>query len=438
MSSPTGNPQTAHIHVLAKPTGASCNLDCKYCFFLSKERLYPGEKTRMSEATLESYLRQMLEPRDASEVTITWQGGEPTLMGLDFFRHSIELVDRYRRPGQQVQHIIQTNGVLLDDEWCAFFKEHGFLVGLSLDGPREMHNAYRVTKGGAGTFDQVRQAWETLRRHQVDVNILCSIHAANAGHPLEVYRFFRDELGASFLQFIPIVERATPEMLPLANQGWGERPGAKRPLYTQRGQMVTDRSVGAEPFGRFLIAIFDEWVRRDVGQVFVQTFDATLGSFVGLHSLCIFSPTCGNAVCLEHNGDLYCCDHFVEPGYLLGNITRTPLFELTVSETLREFGRAKRDRLPKYCRECPVLFACHGECPRNRFISTPDGESGLNYLCAGYRMFFAHVDRPMRIMADLLRQGRFADEIMQLSEAPASPSGAADIRTRRSDDDTGS
>ena len=180
MSSPTGNPQTAHIHVLAKPTGASCNLDCKYCFFLSKERLYPGEKTRMSEATLESYLRQMLEPRDASEVTITWQGGEPTLMGLDFFRHSIELVDRYRRPGQQVQHIIQTNGVLLDDEWCAFFKEHGFLVGLSLDGPREMHNAYRVTKGGAGTFDQVRQAWETLRRHQVDVNILCSIHAANA------------------------------------------------------------------------------------------------------------------------------------------------------------------------------------------------------------------------------------------------------------------
>ncbi len=438
MEGPVKDSNPLSIHVLAKPTGAACNLDCKYCFFLSKERLYPGEKTRMSEETLESYLRQMLQPPDADEVTIAWQGGEPTLMGLDFFKRAIELVNRHRRPGQQVQHIIQTNGVLLDDEWCAFFKEHGFLVGLSLDGPREMHDAFRVTKGGAGTFDRVRQGWETLRRHQVDVNVLCSIHAANAGHPLEVYRFFRDELGASFLQFIPIVERATPEMLPLANQGWGEKPGAKRPLYTQQGQLVTGRSVGAEPFGRFLIAIFDEWVRRDVGQVFVQTFDATLGSFVGLNSLCIFSPTCGNAVCLEHNGDLYCCDHYVEPGYLLGNISQTPLFELAASQRARAFGQAKRDRLPKYCRGCPVRFACHGECPRNRFISAPDGEAGLNYLCAGYKSFFTHVDRPMRIMADLLRQGRFADEIMQLPEAPACPSGAADTRTRRLDDDADS
>jgi len=433
MAGPLMDPQPVDVHVLAKPTGSACNLDCKYCFFLSKERLYPGEKTRMSDETLESYIRQMLAPPDAAEVTIAWQGGEPTLMGLDFFRRSVALAARYRRPDQQVQHVIQTNGVLLDDEWAAFLKEHGFLVGLSLDGPRAMHDAYRVDRGGAGTFDRVRRGWETLRRRQVDVNILCSIHAANADHPLEVYRFFRDELQASFLQFIPIVERVTPELLPLANQGWSDRPGAPRPLYTQSGEVVTGRSVGAAQFGRFLIAIFDEWVRRDVGQVFVQTFDATLGSFVGQPSLCIFSPHCGNAVCLEHNGDLYSCDHYVEPGYLLGNITETPLFELPASRQQREFGRAKSDRLPAFCRNCPVLFACHGECPRNRFLTTPDGEPGLNYLCAGYRMFFGHVERPMKIMAELLRQGRYADEIMQLPAAPVTPPGAAGAGPGRND-----
>jgi uncharacterized protein len=405
-------PHPTDYHVLAKPTGAVCNLDCSYCFFLSKESLYPGEAFRMSDETMEAYIRQMLEPEDATEVILTWQGGEPTLMGLDFFRRAIGVVARYRKPGQQVLHSFQTNGVLLDDAWCAFLKEHGFLVGLSVDGPREMHDAYRVTKGGAGTFDAVMRGWETLRRHEVDVNILCSIHAANMDHPIEVYRFFRDVMQAAYLQFIPIVERATPESLPIANQGWGGRPGADRPLYTQRGALVTWRSVGAEPFGRFMTAIFDEWVARDVGKVFVQTFDATLGSFVGQHTLCIFSPTCGHALCLERNGDLYSCDHFVEPGYLLGNIQQTPMFELAASEPQRRFGQAKQDGLPKYCRECPVLFACHGECPRNRFLRTPDGEEGLNYLCAGYRMFFQHVEWPMRTMASLIRQGRFADEIM--------------------------
>ncbi len=418
-------------HVLAKPTGAICNLDCKYCFFLSKESLYPGDHPRMSDETMESYIRQLLEPQHATEVTIAWQGGEPTLMGLDFFRRSIDFVAKHRKPGQKILHTIQTNGVLLNEEWCAFFKEHGFLVGLSVDGPRAMHDAYRVTKAGAGTFDRVMRGWEALQRHQVEVNILCSIHGANADHPVEVYRFFRDTMKASFLQFIPIVERATPETLQLADEGWGERPGAGRPLYRQYGGLVTARSVGAEQFGSFMIAIFDEWVRRDVGKLFVQTFDVTLGSYVGQHNLCIFSPTCGNAVCLEHNGDLYSCDHYVEPGYLLGNINETPLFELAASKQQRHFGQAKLDRLPRYCRDCRVLFACHGECPRNRFITTPNGEAGLNYLCAGYKRFFTHVDRPMRTMADLIRRGRYADEIMQMDSVLGTTHEAANARAGR-------
>jgi uncharacterized protein len=402
------------FNLLAKPTGATCNLDCKYCFFLSKEMLYPGDRFRMSDQLLETYIRQLLEAQPPDEVNVAWQGGEPTLMGLDFFKRSIEYVERYRKPGQRILHTIQTNGTLLNDEWCAFFKVHNFLVGLSVDGPKEMHDAYRVNKGGAGSFDQVMRGWEMLRRHDVDVNILSTIHAANADHPLEVYRFFRDELQTRFMQFIPIVERTSQEFLPLANLGWGERPGAERPLYTQRGNLVTERSVGAEQFGRFLIAIFDEWVRRDVGEVFVQTFDVALGSWLGQHSLCIFSPTCGSALALEHNGDLYSCDHYVEPGYLLGNILQTPMAELVGSEKQRAFGLDKLSSLPKYCRECDVRFACHGECPRNRFITTPDGEPGLNYLCAGYKAFFKHIDSAMKTMANLLRQGRFADEIMQM------------------------
>jgi uncharacterized protein len=407
------------FHLLAKPSGAACNLDCKYCFFLSKEALYPDGRTRMDGETLDSYIRQLLESQDGPEITVAWQGGEPTLMGLDFFTGAVDCVRRHLRPGQRVQHTIQTNGVLVDDALAAFFKRHGFLVGLSVDGPQPMHDAYRVNKGGTGTFDRVMRGFETLRRHQVDVNILCTIHAANGDHPLAVYRFFRDELRAEYIQFIPIVERSTPELLPLANQGWGERPGAERPLYTQAGSLVTDRSVGAEQFGRFMVAVFDEWLRRDVGRVFVQTFDAALGSWLGRYSLCIFAPTCGNALALEHNGDLYSCDHYVEPAYRLGNIKETPLIRLVASDRQAKFGQDKRDTLPAYCLACDVRFACNGECPRNRFIRTPDGEPGLNYLCAGYKLFFRHIDRPMRIMARLLRQGRYADEIMQMTEEQA-------------------
>jgi uncharacterized protein len=402
------------FHLLAKPTGATCNLDCKYCFFLSKEMLYPGSRFRMADELLETYIRQLLEAHQTPEVTIAWQGGEPTLMGLDFFKRSVGYAEKYRKPGQTVQHTIQTNGTRIDSEMAAFFKQHNFLVGLSVDGPQEMHDAYRVDKGGQGTFDQVMRGWENLRQQQVDFNILCTLHAANADHPLEVYHFFRDELQAQFIQFIPIIERATLETLPIANQGWSERAGDDRPLYTQTGDLLTERSVKPEQYGRFLNAIFDEWVRRDVGKVFVQMFDVALGSWVGVHSLCIFAPTCGNALALEHNGDLYSCDHFVEPNYLLGNIQETHLIELVASDRQRKFGQDKQDSLPRYCRECEVRFACHGGCPKDRFISTPDGEAGLNYLCAGYKLFFHHIDRPMRLMADLIRQGRYADEIMDI------------------------
>ncbi|HET9724453.1 MAG TPA: anaerobic sulfatase maturase, partial [Actinomycetota bacterium] len=373
----------AAFHLLAKPTGAVCNLDCTYCFFLSKEALYPGSPFRMDDETLEAYLEQVIDAHRTPEVTIAWQGGEPTMMGLDFFRRAVEIAETHRKPGQRLQHTMQTNGVLVDDGWAAFFKEHGFLIGISIDGPRAMHDTYRVNKGGSGTFDQVMKGWEALGRHEVEVNVLCTLHTANAGHPLEVYRFFRDDLGARFIQFIPIVERATPQTLPLANEGWHERPGRERLLYTQTGSLVTERSITGEAYGRFLVSVFEEWVRRDVGNVFVQMFDVTLGAHMGQYSLCIHSPTCGDALALEHNGDLYSCDHFVEPEYLLGNIHEARMLDLVASPKQRAFGQDKLDTLPRYCLECPVRFVCNGGCPKDRFIQTPDGEPGLNYLCAG-------------------------------------------------------
>jgi uncharacterized protein len=413
----------SYFHVLAKPTGAVCNLDCKYCFFLSKDALYPGSEFRMEDDVLTAYVKQVIESQRERQITIAWQGGEPTLMGLDFFRRAMALVRKYKRPGTMLEHTIQTNGILVNEEWCKFLRENNFLVGLSVDGPREMHDAYRVDKGGGPTFEKVMRAARLMQKHKVEFNILCTVHAANVEHPLEVYRFFRDELKTKFIQFIPIVERATPELLQIANQGWGES-NRVRPLYTQNGSLVTERTVNPEQWGEFLSTIFDEWVRHDVGDVFIQLFESALASWMGLPpSLCIFAKTCGNALALEHNGDLYSCDHFVEPNFLLGNIKEQHLVQLVASDKQRQFGNAKQDTLPRYCLECEVKFACNGECPRNRFIETPDGQPGLNYLCTGYKAFFKHIDHPMKLMVDLLLRQREAPEVMEILAAASARPG---------------
>jgi uncharacterized protein len=417
LSSPALEPSVAlsappRFHLLAKPSGSTCNIDCKYCFFLSKEALYPDDRHRMSDGTLEAYIRQLLESHRTPEVTVAWQGGEPTLMGVDFFRRSIELVEKYRRPGQQVQHTFQTNGIALDDEWCAFLKANNFLVGLSVDGPRELHNAYRVTRGGEGTFDLVMKGWRSLQAHQVDCNILCTVNAANQQHGRRVYQFFRDELGATWMQFIPIVERASAETIDIANLGWSARPRDRRLLYTQTGTLVTDRSVGSAQYGRFLVDIFEEWVRRDVGKVFVQLFDVTLEAHFGQYKLCIHAPTCGNGPALEYNGDLYACDHFVEPGFKLGNIHETHMLELVASPEQRKFGRDKRDTLTRQCQSCEVRALCNGGCPKDRFAASVDGEPDHNYLCAGLYKFFTHTRPTMERMGWLHSQGRAPAEIM--------------------------
>lgn len=392
---PADRPPTAPagFHVLAKPTGPICNIDCEYCFFLSKETLYPNDRFRMADDVLEQYLRQLIEGQSTPEVTIAWQGGEPTLMGVDFFRRAVALADSCLRPGQTAQHTIQTNGTLLTDEWCAFLAEKKFLVGISIDGPPDLHNRYRVDKKGNPTYDKVKRGLDLLIAHGVEWNILCTVNAGNQDQPLEVYRYFRDELHAEFIQLIAIVERDN-------DTGF------------QEGDTVTDRSVDPAAWGRFLRAVFDEWLRHDVGRVFVSQFDAALAAWMGMEpSLCIFRSTCGDAVALEHNGDVYSCDHFVEPDHLIGNIMTTHLVQLMASPQQRAFGQAKLETLPGYCVDCRVRFACNGECPKNRFTRTPAGEPGLNYLCAGYFDFFTHIDGPMKLMAGLLRDGRFADEI---------------------------
>jgi uncharacterized protein len=387
-------PMPRAFHLMTKPRGAICNLDCQYCYFLSKERLYPDSSFRMSENMLEEYTRQYIEAQQVPEVTFAWQGGEPTLMGLEFFEMAVRYQQKHKKPGMRILNSFQTNGVLLDDAWCAFFKANDFLIGLSVDGPRHLHDAYRVDKGGQPTFERVMRGRACLEKHGVDYNVLCTVHAANGDHGLEIYKFFRDELKVNFIQFIPIVERAN-------DTGF------------QEGSAVTERSVTAEQYGRFLIEIFDEWVRHDVGRVYVQIFDVALAAWSGNRpGLCIFEETCGAALALEHNGDVYSCDHFVEPNYRLGNLQFIPLADMVGSKRQWEFGQAKKNTLPQYCRDCEVRFVCNGGCPKDRFINTPDGEPGLNYLCAGFRAFFNHINRPMHMMAAELRAQRAPANVM--------------------------
>jgi len=388
-----------NFHVMAKPVGPICNLDCTYCYYLEKEKLFPrGESFKMKPEVLEAYIRQYIESQDTAEVTFAWQGGEPTLLGLDYFRNII-LLQKKHSGGRKINNTLQTNGTLLDDDWCRFFKEHDFLIGLSIDGPRRLHDTYRVDKGQKPTFDRVMAGMDLLKKHGVEFNTLTVVNASNVKHPVEVYDFLR-EMGSGFIQFIPLVERLPAEGSAMEGLDYAEPPEPGQPA-----SPVTHWSVPSEAFGDFLIAIYEEWIKRDVGKVYVQMFDVSLGIWSG-HGpgLCLFLKDCGEGLALEHNGDLYSCDHFVYPKYKLGNIMNESVSALVNTDRQKAFGQAKSDTLPKYCRECEVRFACNGECPKHRFERTPDGEGGLNYLCAGYKKFFRHVDPTMRKMAELMHE----------------------------------
>ncbi len=391
------------LHVIAKPIGPVCNLDCAYCFYLHKTDLYPQEEHwRMSDQTLEAYVRQYLEaqPAGAAEIDFAFQGGEPTLMGLDFFRRVLELQRKHVRSNQQVRNSLQTNGLLLDDAWCEFLAANHFLVGLSLDGPADLHDKFRRDKAGRPTQQRVLQTLQRLKKHGVAFNVLTCVNRHNADHPRRVYRFLREQ-GVEFMQFIPIVER-------LPGVELRGDPNSRRPE-----ELVSVRSVLPEQYGRFLTEVFGEWLFQDVGRVFVRDFDQALSAWVGAGtSLCVYAETCGRATAIEHNGDLYSCDHFVDEPHKLGSIHQQSIAELANGPQQEQFGQEKRDSLPDFCRQCPHLFVCHGACPKDRFLATPDGQPGLNYLCAGYREFFAAIDPVMQAMAVELRAGRDASAVM--------------------------
>ncbi len=404
---------------MTKPIGPICNLDCTYCFYLEKESLYPGtSQWRMSDQVLERYTRQYLASQSTPEVTFAWQGGEPTLCGVEFFERALELQKRYAN-GRTVTNTFQTNGTLLDDRWCELLAREKFLVGLSLDGPRHLHDGYRVDKKGEPTFDRVLYGLNLLRNHGVDFNILCVVHRDNARHPLDVYRFLKST-GATFFQFIPLVERiagsgfAAPPVPSAPVSFEAGRPGVRSLVVLEETATVAPWSVLPADYGQFLCEIFDDWSVRDIGRIFVQLFEVQLAIHCGVpSSLCVFRETCGDAVAMEHNGDVYSCDHFVYPRYKLGNIAETDIAEMVNSTAQRQFGNDKRDTLPRYCRECEVRQVCHGECPKHRFATTPDGEPGLNYLCEAYKRFAYHAAPKMRKMAQLLDAGRPAGGVMR-------------------------
>jgi uncharacterized protein len=394
------------FHVIAKPIGSLCNLNCTYCFYLEKQKLYPQQRNfTMSPVVLESFIRQKIEAHQTDIVSFSWQGGEPTLLGLDFFRQVVNFQQKYAN-GKYITNGFQTNGILLNDAWCKFFKKHNFLVGISIDGPEELSDRFRKNKGGKPTFRNIMRGISYLQDHDVDFNTLSVVHKDNSYYPLEVYHFLK-EIGSLFMQFIPVVER-------MAENNPMDELRLVAPDYHGRAY-VTHWSVKPEQYGNFLCEIFNEWVQQDVGSYFVQVFDVALCAWCGMEpGLCVFRKTCGDAMVLEHNGDLYSCDHYVYPQYKIGNILDYPLTSLINSERQKNFGRAKIDTLPKYCQECDVKFICNGECPKHRFVETPDGEEGLNYLCAGYKKFFQHIDPYMRFMANELLQGRPPANIMAM------------------------
>ena len=433
--SPVGPPDrpAPGIHVLAKPIGPVCDIKCDYCFYLEKRALFGStEQYRMSEEVLRAYIAQYIEAQPTPVVEFVWHGGEPTLLGVDFFRRVVALQQPYR-DRKQIRNTLQTNGLHLDDEWCAFFKANDFFIGISLDGPQDIHDRYRKDRHGAGTFERVMRGVRLLQQHQVEFNVLACVGRETAGRPLEVYRFFRDA-GIKFIQFTPIVERLPDR--PTQESGlWLATPATlDRP---EANTAVTPWTVEPERYGDFLIAIYEEWVRHDVGKMFVMNFEWALNAWLGNGSpVCIFARQCGRAVALEHDGSVFACDHYVYPEYRLGNVLDGNLGRMVEQSLAAGFGPHKEQSLPRWCRECDVLEACWGGCPKHRFATSPDGEPGLHYLCAGYKKFFRHIRKYLRAMTQLLEHGLPASYIMQAVEGPLMirprqvPTGESDADSR--------
>lgn len=403
------------IHVLAKPIGSICDIACDYCFYLEKRELYPDEERfRMPDEVLTKYIEQYVQAQPTPVVEFVWHGGEPTLMGLDFFRRVVELQKPFRG-SKQIRNSLQTNALRLTDEWCAFFKENDFFIGVSLDGPREIHDRYRKDKLGRGTFDRVMQGVRLLQKHQVEFNVLACVGRETAHRPLEVYRFFK-EAGIRYIQFTPIVERE-PDAETKVIKLWLARPAVlDRP---EPNTKVTPWTVEPEAYGDFLIAIYEEWVRKDVGSTFVMNFEWALTAWVGEGSpVCIFSRQCGRAVAMEHDGSVFSCDHYVYPEYKLGNVLTDNLGQMVEQSVANGFGPHKEKMLPRQCRECDVKEACWGGCPKHRFAVTPDGEPGLHYLCAGYKKFFRHIRKYLRAMGTLIDNDLPVSAVMQAIDGP--------------------
>ena len=404
MNDNIANPFAKPLYVMLKPAGAHCNLACKYCYYLEKNKLYPtAQRHLMSDEMLEQFTREYIEAQTMNQVLFTWHGGEPLLRSIDFYRKALSLQQKYAG-GRRIDNVIQTNGTLLTDEWCEFFAQNHWLVGISIDGPQPDHDHYRLTAAGKPSWKKVMQGIKLLKKHGVEWNAMAVVNAYNANHPLEFYRFFKEN-GCQFLQFTPIVERQTRH----------EDGRTLASLADKNEISLSEASVAPEQWGYFLCAIFDEWVRKDVGKIFVEIFDCTLANWMGISpGICAYSKECGHAGVMEHNGDVYSCDHFVFPEYKLGNIRDHSLIDMLYGEQQQEFSRLKHSSLPRQCKECDMEFACHGECPKNRFMKDKYGDSGLNYLCPGYYHYYQHVAPYMDYMKQELMAQRPPSNIMKV------------------------
>jgi len=404
MNDNIANPFAKPLYVMLKPAGAHCNLACKYCYYLEKNKLYStAQRHLMSDEMLEQFTREYIEAQTMNQVLFTWHGGEPLLRSIDFYRKALSLQQKYAG-GRRIDNVIQTNGTLLTDEWCEFFAQNHWLVGISIDGPQPDHDHYRLTAAGKPSWKKVMQGIKLLKKHGVEWNAMAVVNAYNANHPLEFYRFFKEN-SCQFLQFTPIVERLTRH----------EDGRTLASLADKDEISLSEASVAPEQWGYFLCAIFDEWVRKDVGKIFVEIFDCTLANWMGISpGICAYSKECGHAGVMEHNGDVYSCDHFVFPEYKLGNIRDHSLIDMLYGEQQQEFSRLKHSSLPRQCKECDMEFACHGECPKNRFMKDKYGDSGLNYLCPGYYHYYQHVAPYMDYMKQELMSQRPPSNIMKV------------------------